>query len=147
MCYFTLLSTSDDSDLSLANTPVLRFERQLPAVPEACYLRFAHRWHVRSVSGCSCELRHLMDPTEDFGFDEPVDWYPEDAEQIDATLGFLACVRALLSRGASVDCVDAWAHGQAEPTPLAGDLEVDLAKIGDAAFRFFENYRFSFVGT
>ena len=146
MCYLTLLSTSDDRDLSLSNTPLLRFDRALPGVPEERYLRFEHRWHVRSASGCSCQLRHLTSPNEDFGFAEPVEWYPEDIDDLEATRRFASVARQLLRGGARVDCIDAWAHGNPAATPLAGDIEVDLSRIDDRAFRFFENYRFDFVG-
>ena len=145
MCYLTLLSTTSDIDLSLSDTPLLRFSAAMPGVPEERYLRFAHRWHVRSASGCSCQLRHLMTPTKDFGFCEPVDWFPEDAQDVEATRGFAVIVRELASGGERVDCVDAWAHGQPEPAPLAGDLEVDLCAVPAASFRFFENWRFSFA--
>jgi len=146
MCYLTLLSTSDDRDLSLHDTPLLRFDRALPGVPEERYLRFAHRWHVRSVAQCSCELRHLSTPTEDFGFCEPVDWFPESTEAVEATRRFAAIARALVRGGAQLDCVDAWAHGGADAAPLAGDLQVDLSRIADGAFRFFENHRFELTG-
>jgi hypothetical protein len=146
MCYLTLLSTDDDRDLALSNTPLLRFDRALPGIPEEVWLQFAHRWYVGSVSGCSCQLRHLMGPTADFGFCEPVDWFPEEAGDIEATRHFASVARRLRHDGASVDCIDAWAHGQSVAAPLAGDVDVDLSRIDDRAFRFFENYRFTFVG-
>jgi hypothetical protein len=40
--------------------------------------------------------------------------------------------------------VDAWAHGQEEADPLAGDIDVNLAAVNDASFRFFESHRFTF---
>ncbi len=145
VCYLTLLSTTSDADLSLADTPLLRFDAALPGIPEERHLQFAHRWHVRSHTGCSCELRHLSSPTDDYNFSEPADWFPESAEMIAATRGFATIVRDLLRQGARVDCVDAWAHGQAEAAPLEGDREVDLSTVDAAAFRFFENWRFRFV--
>ena len=147
MCYLTLLSTTANDDLSLADTPLLRFDAVMPGVPEERYLSFARRWHVRSSTGCSCQLRHLTAPTEEFGFCEPVDWFPEDAEAVEATHAFAAIVQSLAARGERVDCVDAWAHGAPEPAPLAGDIEVDLSVIPLASFRFFENYRFSFTAS
>jgi hypothetical protein len=145
MCYITLLSTSDDIDLSQGNTPLLRFDPQLPGVPEERYLRFAHKWHVRSASDCSCQRRHLMAPSDDFGFGEPADWFPENEEDIEATLRFVACIKSLVSRGAGVDCVDARAHGNGKPASPAGELEVDLAEVRGTSFRFFENYCFTFI--
>jgi hypothetical protein len=145
VCYLTLLSTSADTDLSQSDTPLLRFSAAMPGVPEERYLQFAHRWHVRSASGCSCQLRHLTSPTEDFGFSEPEDWFPEDAGDVEATRSFAVLMRELASRGERVDCVDASAHGQPGPVPLAGDIEVDLSEVPAASFRFFENWRFSFV--
>ena len=147
VCYLTLLSTTSDADLSLADTPLLRFDAALPGVPEERHLQFAHRWHVRSASGCSCQLRHLMTPTEDFGFCEPEDWFPEDPQDVEATRNFAKIMRDLVGRGARVDCVDAWAHGGAEPAPLAGDIEVNLCEVPAESFRFFENWRFRFVAS
>ena len=147
VCYFTVLSTTSDADLSLADTPLLRFDAALPGVPEERYLQFAHRWLVRSRSGCSCQLRHLAGPTEDFGFCEPEDWFPEEAEDVEATRQFAAIIGDLVRRGERVDCVDAWGHPGRELAPLAGDVEVDLSVVAAASFRFFENQRFSFVAS
>ena len=144
MCYMTLLSTTSTDDLSLANNDLVRFSRELPGIPEEKYLAFPRKWFVGSKSGCSCSFRHLYVSSVVLGFGEPVDWFPEDASDIEATRELIAAVRALVEKGENVDLVDIWAHGQGEAGPLDGELEVDLREVADATFRLFENHRFTF---
>jgi hypothetical protein len=140
----TVLSTNSPADLALRNGPLVRFSRDMPGLPEERYLEHEHKWFIGSRYGCSCGFRHLAVGSVELGFGEPEDWYPEEAEDIQATLRVIAAIRQLVDAGAQVDCVDAWAHGQVEAAELAGSLGVDLAVVGDAAFRFFENHRFVF---
>jgi hypothetical protein len=144
MCYMTFLSTNSPEDLALGNGPLVQFSRDMPGLPEERYLEHAHKWFIASRFGCSCGFRHLTVASVELGFGEPEDWYPEEAEDIQATLQVMAAIRRLVNAGAQVDCVDAWAHGQIEAAELAGTLSVDLTVVGDAAFRFFENHRFVF---
>jgi hypothetical protein len=81
----------------------------------------------------------------DLGFGEPAEWYPEEPEDIAATIRFIAVMRDLIARGAAVDCIGAWPQGDGAAA-LAGTIDVDLSGIGDQAFRFFENHRFVFSG-
>ena len=90
--------------------------------------------------GCSCSFRHLY--SIELGFSEPVDWYPEEEDEIKATLEVIKVIRGLLEGGAEVDCIDAW-EGDS-PHPLT-ELEVDLGEISDEAFRFYENHHFIFL--
>ncbi|MDD5271596.1 MAG: hypothetical protein PHU14_02640 [Methylovulum sp.] len=140
----TLLSTTAEDDLALNNNGLVRFSSELPKIPEAKYLGFKNHWYIGSESGCSCGFRHLCTGSVELGFGEPEDWYPEEASDIEATRQVIAIIRNLVARGEFVDCIDAWAHGQETAEPLAGDLEINLAKINDASFRFFENHRFLF---
>lgn len=141
----TVLSTSSRADLTLHNSELVQFSRQLPCIPEETYLRNENKWFIGSASGCSCEFRHLYVSSVELGFGLPVDWYSEEQSELDATRVVAAAIRALVDQGEHVDCVDAWAHGQTAPDPLAGELEVDLASISDEEFRFFEGHRFVFV--
>lgn len=141
MCYIVLLSTTADADLSAHNADDLQFSRDIPALPAAAALLHPHRWYVGSHSGCSCEFRHLH--ATELGFGDPVEWYDEDAAQIEATRRFMAIVRRLVDDGAAVDCVDTWTGSQDSEAPVI-DLDVSLSTVPDSAFRFFENHHFRF---
>lgn len=141
----TLLSTTSDADLALGNNEIMQFSRELPGIPEETYLRHRHRWYIGSKTGCSCEFRHLHVNSVELGFGLPQDWFPEEPSDIEATLQVAAVIRALVDKGESVDCVDAWSNGQEFAEPLAGDLEVNLSAVSNEQFRFFENHRFTFI--
>ncbi|ASF47717.1 hypothetical protein CEK71_17495 [Methylovulum psychrotolerans] len=145
MCYMTLLSTTAEDDLAVNNNGLVRFSSELPGIPEEKYLSFKNQWYIGSQHGCSCGFRHLYTSSVELGFGEPQEWYSEEASDIEATLQVIAIIRKLVERGELVDCVDAWAHGQETAEPLEGDLEINLAKINDPSFRFFENRRFLFL--
>jgi hypothetical protein len=53
-------------------------------------------------------------------------------------------VRSLIARGERVDCVDLWAGSEVPPGPPV-HMNVDLSRIRDEEFRFFENHHFEFV--
>jgi hypothetical protein len=139
MCYILLLSTSFDGDLSVHNTNLLRFSREMPAEPGAAHLLYPHRWYVGSSAGCSCTFRHVLEPERGFG--PPEEWCPEEPDQIEATAGFYLVVRGLLDEGYAVDCVDAWNGTAASGIRLR---TVTLADAGERGFRFFENHHFVF---
>lgn len=141
----TILSTSSDYDLSLANNELIQFVQKLPGIPEEKYLRFENKWFLASNAGCSCNFRHLSGDSIVLGFGEPEEWFQEDNDTIEATRQIAANIRMLVQQGANVDCLDAWAHGQNDAATLIDDIEVNLAEVSDAAFRFFEEYRFSFT--
>ncbi|MFZ6681282.1 hypothetical protein [Undibacterium sp. Tian12W] len=141
----TILSTSSDSDLSLASNELIQFAKKLPGIPEEKYLRFEHKWFLASNAGCSCNFRHLSDDSIELGFGEPEAWFEEDHDTIEATRQIAASIRTLIQQGAHVDCFDAWAHGQSDAAAPIGDIEVDLTEVSDAAFRFFGEYQFTFT--
>ena len=130
--------------MALGNNEIVRFSTDLPGIPEEAYLRFRHKWYIGSKSGCSCEFRHLHLSSVELGFGLPEDWFPEGLSEIEATRQVAAAIRVLVDSGEEVDCVNAWAHGQEEADPLAGETEVNLAEVSNEAFRFFESYRFTF---
>ena len=141
MCYSLILSTTSDRDLAVANNEAVIFSRVLPEIPHVSELKYVHKWFVGSRSGCSCSFRHLY--SVDLGFSEPVEWYAEDQADIDATLQVIAMIRELVESGESVDCIDAWRDpsGAVRVT----ELTVDLERVSDREFRFFENHHFVFV--
>lgn len=141
MCYVLLLSTTSDADLTIHNNKLVRFSHELPQIAAVHALQYANRWYIGSQSGCSCSFRHLY--SVELGFGEPVDWYPEEPEEIDATLQLIHIIRTLVVRGHGVDCIDVWEHQDMHP--VAPDaLDVDLGVVKDSAFRFFENHHFTF---
>ena len=144
MCYMILLSTDSDTDLSVRNTSLVQFSRELPPLGQVTALGFPHKWFVASRDACSCGFRHLHSSAIDLGFDVPQDWYHEEPEDLAATKEFVAVVQSLLAGGASVDCIDVWGHETAT-ADLAGTMPVSLDSIGASAFRFMEGYRFTFA--
>ena len=139
MCYAIYLSTDTNQDLSLENSDLIHFERRTVEEPFRSMLLYGQQWYVGSKSGCSCTFRHLY--SVDLGFGEPVDWYPEDEDEIAATLLFVNVVRSIIKRGHKVDCIDAW-YGATKEEII--EKQVNLDELNDAQFRFFENYHFSF---
>jgi hypothetical protein len=142
MCYIVYLSTDSDRDLSPENRPpLLTFEKD-PARPEpGCgLLRHPHRRFVGAAGACSCGFRHLH--SIDLGFGPPQAWYPEDAENIEATKQFYDVVAGLLAAGNRVDCVAQW---EATDADAIAHLDVDLAAVWREAFRFFEDHHFTFT--
>ncbi|MBC3920081.1 hypothetical protein H8L32_21620 [Undibacterium sp. CY18W] len=141
----TILSTTSDNDLSLANSELVQFVKNLPGIPEEKYLQFKNKWFLASKAGCSCDFRHLLAESVELGFGEPEEWFHEEKDSIEATRQISAQIRSLLQQNGAVDCVDTWAHGQVDAAELVGDLKVNFAEIKDSAFRFFENHRFCFT--
>lgn len=99
MCYVTVVSTTSQRELTQFNTALVKFSRQLPGVPQESFLRYPSKWYLGSKDGCSCGFRHLDHGNEELGFAEPVEWWPEDQEDIDATLEVLRVFKALLLDG------------------------------------------------
>jgi len=141
MCYVLILSTTSTDDLSRFNNDGIHFDGKIPDHLPVGQLRYSNRWYVGSRSGCSCSFRHLYGP--EFGFGISEDWYPEEQSDIDATIEFVQLVRALILKGEHVDCIDAW-DSQEALEPVAS-LAVNLSKVRDDEFRFFENHHFDFV--
>ena len=142
MCYVIVLSTTSTGDLARYNSDRLRFSREVPDEAAVEALHYPHQWYVGSKSGCSCTFRHLH--STELGFGPPVDWYPEEGDEIAATLEFIAVVRALVEAGERVDCVDVWS-GETGAHDFGETLAVDLSNVADADFRFFEAHHFDFV--
>jgi len=140
MCYALILSTTSNDDLSQFNGEMIKFDKNIPARLSANSLLYPNKWYVGSRTGCSCSFRHMYGPEFEFGV--PVDWFPEDTFDIEATHMFVRLVRSLLAKGESVDCIDLWESNSEEPLP---PLIVDLSRIQDEEFRFFENHHFDFA--
>lgn len=141
MCYLILLSTSSNEDLSQYNNELVRFEKNIPDVPQREKLKYKNHWYVGSKSGCSCTFRHLY--STELGFAPPVDWYPEEEDEIEATLQVSRIIRRLVIQGELVDCIDIWEGNKDNQLDLKA-IEVNLGEVPDEAFRFMENHLFTF---
>ncbi len=105
--------------------------------PTAESLSYPDKWFVGSKAGCSCTFRHTMSP--ELGFSEPVDWYKEEQDEVDATINLYEIISTLVADGHHVDCIDSWAGTKNETQKT---IEVSLAKVPSKAFRLYENYKF-----
>ena len=138
------MSTDFDGDLSGHNSALIRFEKDFtncePGIMEL--LRYKNPWYVGSKAGCSCTFRHLH--SVELGFGEPVDWYAEEPDEIEATKVFYEIVVNLIASGSKVDCIAIWTGVKKDRIK---NLAVDLSSISRDAFRFFENYHFVYSNT
>jgi hypothetical protein len=139
-----LLSTDSPENLAERNDEYIIFSRELPPLAESTLLNYSNKWFVGSREGCSCGFRHLYIGSVELGFREPEDWYPEESEDIEATLRFISIIREIAEKGANVDCIDAWGH-TSETANLDGTVQVDLSSLNSRTFRFFENHHFMFT--
>lgn len=139
MCYSIYVSTDSNQDLSGDNGELIHFRKEAIAEPFSTLLRHENQWFLGSKSVCSCTFRHLF--STELGFSEPVDWFEEDEDQIEATLLFIKIVRRLIVQGHQVDCLDAW-YGVAKEDIT--EMKVNLKDLDDEQFRFFENQHFIF---
>jgi hypothetical protein len=141
VCYVVWLSTSSDEDLEATSAaPGLSFSRECrDAVDQAVAARLLneHKWYVGSASGCSCGFRHVT--TAELGFGMTEEWLEEEADNLAATVAFIQVVRRLVNAGHKVDCIAIWVSDD-----LAGlqTITVDLDRVADDEFRFFERYQF-----
>ena len=141
MCYALYLSTTSKKDLAALNSDMVRFERLSDDEGHASVLKYPEKWYVGSKSGCSCNFRHLT--SVELGFGEPLDWYPEEEDDIQATAELFKVIFRLVSEGNQVDCLDFWEGMERGEVKT---LAVDLRTVPEKAFRFFENHQFVFEG-
>ncbi len=139
MCYSVYISTDAPDDLTAHNSENVRFERLSASNndPTTRLLEFPYKWYIGSKAGCSCSFRHLM--SIELGFSEPVDWYKEDQDDIDATRELHSILFKILISGYDIDLVDSWQGAQPKDIKT---LDVSLSDITLTAFRLFENYKF-----
>jgi len=142
MCYMVFLSTDSADDLTLRSSDLVRFEKPSAdtQAPPPAMLKHEHRWFVGSRSGCSCGFRHLCHQSVDLGFDERQDWFPEDQEDIEATLRLYEILEDLLRRGHQVDLLDCWSRDENREYV---SLAVSLSQVPAAHFRLFEGHAFT----
>lgn len=139
MCYSVYLSTESTEDLTTNNEHLIRFKKVVDNEEDSSIslLSYPNIWYVGSQHDCSCGFRHIM--TDDLGFSEPVDWYDEDDDDIEATKKIYQVLMRIVQQGYAVDLVDKW-EGTQNKNIKAKD--VSLKEIGETRFRFFESYLF-----
>ena len=141
MCYLVYISTDFEGDLSEHNSALISFEKDFTNADTEIIdlLLYNYNWYVGSKAGCSCTFRHLS--SIELGFGEPVYWYEESSDEIEATKIFYDEISSLISQGNKVDCIEIWAGAEKGKIKC---LEVDLSLVSRDAFRFFENHHFVF---
>jgi len=141
MCYLIYISTDSAEDLSQHNSALIRFEKNFgnPTPEVMDLLLYKYPWYVASKAGCSCTFRHLS--SIELGFAEPVDWYEESSDEIEATRIFYDIASSLILSGKNIDCIEIWAGTKRDQIK---HLEVDLLSVPRDAFRFYENHHFVF---
>jgi hypothetical protein len=139
MCYSVYLSTDSDEDLGARNSALVRFKAvaHTDVAPYALLLQYRNPWFVGSKAGCSCTFRHLH--SIELGFGAPVDWYPEEQDEIDATRELHTTLVDVLSSGHCLDLIDAWEGARVDDIIT---LDVTLDEVSATTFRLFENHRF-----
>jgi hypothetical protein len=141
MCYALYLSTTSKEDLAELNSDMVRFERLSDDEGRVSDLMYLQKWYVGSKSGCSCNFRHLS--SVELGFGEPLDWYPEEEDDIRATAELYRVIVRLISEGNDVDALDLW-EGMEQGEIKS--LDVNLRTVPEKNFRLFENHHFVFEG-
>ncbi len=141
MCYMVYISTDSPKNLAESNSELIRFEKVTDTTSEPCLsvLEFTNKWEVDSKSGCSCTFRHLYINSIELGFSEPVDWYEEGEDELNATGQLYQVLNDIMSSGYHVDLVDRWQGAQPEDITT---LEVSFNDVQRRSFRMFENHKF-----
>jgi hypothetical protein len=94
----------------------------------------------------SCAIRSsFQQPAQrtsvELGFGGPVDGYPEDEDELEATRKLYAVIVLLAEKRDGVDCIDRWEGAKVDDIRT---LVVPLEAVSRETFRVFENYRFRF---
>jgi hypothetical protein len=142
MCNMVYLSTDSADDLAPRSSDLVRFEKPSsnPQSAPPAALKHEHRWFVGSRSGCSCGFRHLVHQSVGLGFGEPEDWFPEDRQDLEATVSLYEVLKDLVQRGHQVEVLDCWSGDEgAAFVPLV----VSLSQVPAGHFRLFEGHVFT----
>jgi hypothetical protein len=74
------------------------------------------------------------------GFGEPEAWYPEEADNIEATRRLYDILKGMVQRGFQVELLDCWS-GDEDRDALR--MDASLSRISRDQFRMFEGYLFT----
>jgi hypothetical protein len=141
MCYSIYLSTTSPEALDKAPSSLFHFyrvtENDDPEI--VSLLDYPERWFLECQYGsCSCHFRHLM-AENDLGFGPSVDWFAEDADDVEAMIAVYNVFKRILARGHQLDLVDSW---NSTPPEDIITQEVSLNDVPADHFRFFERHKF-----
>jgi hypothetical protein len=132
MCYAVFLSTTSPEFLSKYNFDAVSFVREASAQemdkPYLAMLNHSFKYFVSTYGGCSCHFRHVEERDELFA--PPVDWSPEDPEDVEATGKLYDLLLQIVSSGHRVDLIDVWNDDE-----VVEKIEVDLSTVPKEAFR------------
>jgi hypothetical protein len=145
MCYGVYISTDSPKNLAEFDSEFVRFEKVTDPNSNPCIglLDFPNKWYVGSKTGCSCTFRHLPPSVVELWFSEPVDWYEEEQDDLDATRELYGRLSDILSSGHQLDLVDLWEGSQERSQ--SGDittLDVSLDDVSEREFHMLENHKF-----
>lgn len=143
MCYLIFFSTTDKRNFGDSSSAFFQIEPIKSTDPDDVVDSLAHpfKWYLASrYGGCSCHYRHW--PGGDPLFGPPVDWFPEDEDDVEATAGFYDFVSSIVHAGHNIDVIDIWGPGEEEAFPTTA---VRLSEVSRADFRFVENHRLDLV--
>ena len=142
MCYLLYISTTSLEDISRLPSKLYHF-RPLTKADEPAIVRLLdhpQRWFLEcQYGGCSCHFRHLCAGNER-DFSPPADWFPEEADDIEATKAVYDVLARLFASGYKVDLLDLWEDTKPDAITT---LDISLSTVDRAAFRFFESYKFN----
>ena len=140
MCYTIYLSTTSPEPLDEDPSKLYHFWRVEDEDPEiVALLNHPNRWFLECQYGsCSCHFRHLMAENQ-LAFGPPVDWSPEDGDDVEATVAVHGVFKRILASGHKLDLVDAW---NSTPPEDVITQEVSLSDVPADHFRFFERHKF-----
>jgi len=136
MCYSTYFSTTCDRDLASIESDhfIVRLPKADDDEAHLAVLAYPNRWYLSSrFGGCSCHYRHAF---EDLGFGPPVDWYSEEAGNVEATRHVYDLFHEILSQGHQLDILDVWSD---TPVEDVHSIEVALRNVPRDHFRFLED--------
>ncbi len=141
MCYSVYLSTDSPENLADRNSALVRFDpvSDPASDPSIALLAFPNHWEVKSKSDCGCTFRHLHTSSVNLGFSEPVDWYEEEQDGLDATRQLYVTLNDILTSGHRVDLVDHWSDS---PVSNIQTLDVSFDEVEEKTFRLFEDHKF-----
>jgi len=142
MCYMVYISTDCGDDLATQASGLVSFQTPSTGSQSPCPrpLKHQHKWFVGSKSGCSCTFRHLCRESVELGFGEPEEWYPEEADNIEATRRLYDILKSMVQRGFQVEVLDCWS-GDEDKDVLR--MDASLSRISRDQFRMFEGYLFT----
>ena len=141
LCYSVYMSTTAAGALAAGNSGHYRLRQWDGDAPEIVgLLAYPARWELLGRhGGCSCHFRHLVEQNiGHLGFGPPVDWFPEDEDDLEATRAVYDLLSRLLETGNQVDLIDVWS----DPSPdNIHSVAVSLREAGRDSFSFWENRR------